>query len=149
MRSLNSSHLQRDVTMNNPRSPQTRYSIILLATVSLIVGCNGGNSAPWNSSTGAKFFKQQGHPAAEAVTTVKVFNHEESTIVGTMGPSPCWTVSPSPLPTASASPGHTSVITETYDPTCATNTSVTLQYTTDDVTCDFTTTWSSGFTYSA
>lgn len=140
--------------MKTTLASKGRCAAVLFITVVAIIGCN--NQAGTSDSTNAgAVLPRLGHVRhlQDLSTAVKVFNHEETTITGVVPVTPCWSVSPYPLPSASASPGHTPKITETYDTGCPTgNNSITLQYTTTGVTCNFQTTYNSGsagFTYAA
>lgn len=136
--------------MKASKATVSRAALVLFAVAAFVAGCNNGSGTmPGATVTSNQAYRV--HRLASASTTVKVFNEETASIVGTTPVNTCWTVSPSPLPTASAD-GHTPIITETYNTTCVANlTTVTLQYTVDNVTCNFTSTYEPGgtFTYTA
>lgn len=125
---------------------KAQVAVIIVAAVSFIAGCNGGSSTvPGASSFQEHRVRQQ----TSASTTVKIFNDDNLTIAGTAITPSCWTVSPNPIPTVAPN-GHTDVITETYNTTCASSAGIILEYSLGPYVCDFTTTYSGGgFTYQA
>jgi hypothetical protein len=129
-----------------------------LVSAAIIAGCNSAGQ----SIAGVSPLGQQPSSRSQSIrradlisTTVKIFNQENGTLTSAAVVPSCWTVSPSPIPTVSASPGHSPVITETYDTTCASHIATVLKYTlVAPYTCDFTTTVNpsgsaEGFSYSA
>jgi hypothetical protein len=112
-----------------------------VAAAAIVAGCNANGSGVGLSPSSQIPSSHSVRPASLVSTTVKVFNQENGTLTSAAVVPSCWTVSPSPVPTVSASPGHSPVITETYDTTCASHTGIVLKYTlVAPYTCDFTTT---------
>jgi hypothetical protein len=122
-----------------------------LAAASVVAGCNESGSGAGVSALAQAPKFHSIHRLDQFVSTkVKVFNQENGTLTAAGNVPECWTASPSPVPTVSASPGHSPVITETYDTTCAANTpSMSLEYTLfSPYTCVFTTTYNASGTFS-
>lgn len=132
--------------MKQRRPSKAQVTVVLFAAASLIGGCNSGNgTVPGTSQIQTHRVRQQ----TLVSTTVKIFNDENLTITGTSTLPSCWTVSPTPIPSVGPN-GHSGIITETYDTTCASGAGVVLEYSLGTYYCDFTTQYQSGgFNYQA
>jgi hypothetical protein len=132
--------------MKLTRASKAQVAVILFAAASFIAGCNSGSgTVPGTSQTQANRIRH----LTLAATTVKVFNDENLAITGTATTPTCWTVSPTPIPSVAPN-GHTGIITETFDTTCASGAGMVLEYSLGPYFCDFTTTYQSGaFSYQA